>query len=933
MESKWYYLDWSRPFSIEFAGRLKAGHGKSASYDHLLIWTASARAGRHVLNELFNDTGGGTEAFHPPELMTPARYVRSLLHGHERIATTSQCLFAWKQVLEGADPAMLKPVFPVVPRDNKSAWAYTVAEQLMRLRERLAEDQWSYRKVAARKLSHDPTRWARLADLELAYLEQLENRGLVDPDHKLDDILAEPLPQPSHKVLMVAGVLNMSTRQAACLRALQAAGLAVEFYLPVPESFRTSFDDRGRPKNGFWEKEPLPESIIEACVQRASEPRELVDRILDLSEAYGNEVDSLVVSSPERDLADYLIEKSRLTRTPYYAPEGCPLSATGWGRLIALLDDWQRSGSLATLFDLFNHHLFRQWALSQGIEVKRVQNAVQTLLKKKLLKHARQLVDGALGPSASIGMVREALDQLDQSGFSPPGEDDFAGNLWRLLSRVAMCQPLDAESIHALRQLEELLQDLRTGFQSLGLSGADWWALLNYELSNAQFYPERSETERPVSGWLELPWESAPHIVLLSLPDSQVPGPKALDSFLTPMLCRTLGLYGPDELAAFHAFRLRLILESRKEWGRVDILLPDRGLDDSPLLPSRFLFMAEDTDILSRVETLLGEKAGEEVPLPASFGTTVQPPPVPELTQISVTALRAYLQNPFQFYLERLHRFSVPEALPREMDAMAFGHLAHAVLEALNSTEAGLSLIKEKDIAGFLLESLDTGVRARFGSRIPVSLRIQVSSLSERFRAAAGSLAQQRREGWVPERTEWAFHEDLEFGIDGVRLRGVVDLLERNTETGEYRIIDYKTSDKAADPAKVHLSRTNSRSREPVLPECDFTDGNKSFRWNDLQLPLYQKAVELHTGKIPGCAYFNLSKAVGEIGLIEWNPTLAQRETAMVCAEAIVRQIKAGRFPPGGNSSYEDNWISWFGGDYEINLDADWMARYGGTGA
>ena len=43
----------------------------------------------------------------------------------------------------------------------------------MRLRARLAEDLWDFRKVADRELPHDQLRWSALAKLEQAYLDAL----------------------------------------------------------------------------------------------------------------------------------------------------------------------------------------------------------------------------------------------------------------------------------------------------------------------------------------------------------------------------------------------------------------------------------------------------------------------------------------------------------------------------------------------------------------------------------------------------------------------------------------------------------------------------------------------------------------------------------------------------------------------------------------
>lgn len=931
MERQHQHLGWERPFSIEFAERLRAETGAGGGYDHCLVWVPSSRAGRHILNELFSDQPGETEAFHPPRLITPARFVRSLLAPGAAIASEPQRLHAWKTILEQARAAAIQPVFPVTPRENTSAWAYTVAQQLMRLRARLAEDRWDFRKVAAHDLPRDRDRWAALGELEQGYLDALERLGLRDPDNALKDILTRMPDSLPYTRVLVAGVLNLSHRQAAFLTELGRLGMEIRFYLPVPPERAGEFDEWGRPQPGKWDREPLPEDLLAGRIQRAAEPRELAEQILRLSADYGRQVDALLVGSPEPELADYLIERSQLTRTPFYAPEGRALGATGWGRLIRLLGDWQQRGALATLFDLLNHSLFRNWAAAREIPVVEVQCALQEILKTRMLQGYRQMLDPALGPSRAIAAVRACLERMDQDGLNQAGTGDFPARMWKLLAGFAGVRQLSHEAAGILRQLEELLQDLQADFDPAATRDSDYWELFKFQLANTQFYPDRGEEERPVSGWLEIPWESAPHIVLMGLPDAQVPGPRILDSFLTPVLCRTLGLYGPDELAAFHAFRLRLILESRRNWGRVDILLPDRGLDDYPVQPSRFLFLAGEADILNRVELLIGERSGIEKPLPAEFGARLKPPPSKAPAGISVTGFRAYLQNPFHFYLQQLNYWSAPEALPREMDAMGFGSLAHRVLERLNSSDDGIALLKEKEVAAFLLTTLEMESRAVYGPRLPVPLQIQLGSLAERLRAAAPLIAAQRRAGWVPQRVEWRFHADLDFQIDGVPLRGVIDLLERNQESGTYRIVDYKTSDKGADPEKNHLTFPNASSREPLFPECDFICGNKRARWKDLQLPLYQRAVELLTGESATCAYFNLCKAVGEICLAEWQPTREQGAAAMACAEAIVKRVKAGQFAPVDRSTYEDPWLKWFGGDYAATLDPAWQAQHGRT--
>ncbi|MGC9452843.1 MAG: PD-(D/E)XK nuclease family protein [Oceanipulchritudo sp.] len=929
MEISRQYLGWDRPFTLLFAERLREEAGSARSLDDVLIWVPSARAGRHILAELFTGDPGETEAFHPPRLVTPAQFVRSLKSGARNAGDTMR-LFAWKQVLLDAGPGVLEPVFPVVPEVHREAWAYGVARQFLRLRERLAEDMRDFRSIAGESLVFDRDRWRALGQLEADYLRALESAGLADPDLALAEGMGERFCSLPWRRLIVAGVLNLSRRQAACVEALNRAGLAVDFYLPAPEDRAGQFDEWGRPAKQTWEREPLPETLLQDRLQRSSEPRELVQKTLELAEVYADTVDALVVGAPGEDVRDYLIERSRLSCTPFYAPEGKTLGATSWGRLLTLLSEWHNGASVDTALELLRHSLFRNWAHARGIPVGRVEQALLGLRKERLIQSLPQINDPAFGPDSRIATVREFGDPF-RTLLRDSGGVGFAGWIWGILHAVATAGELPDEAREVLGTLEEQLQDLQADFAGQAPSDADYWELLRYLLESGQHYPEREAAERPVSGWLELPWETAPHLVVLGLPDSEVPGPDSTDSFLTPSLCRDLGLYGPDEVVAFHAFRLRLLLESRKEWGRLDILVSDRGLDDAPVLPCRFLFLAPEADILARVQRLLGEQAVPESSLPTEFGARLRLPPPPDLDSMSVTGFGAWLASPVRFYLERLLRWEAPQPLPREMDALHFGSLAHRVLEAVNRDGEARDLVEVRAITDRIEARLDEEVGRAFGSRPAVPVRIQTESLRERLRAAARVIANERRAGWRPVKVEWAFHDEIDFRVGGVPLRGKIDLLEENAQTGELRIIDYKTTDKSDGPAKAHWLQPNARSAEPPFPECDFMAGDKRRRWKDLQLPLYQLAVRKLRGKPPRCGYLCLTKAVRDVRLEEWTPGPEEAAAAMACAEAIIRLIRAGRFPLDGLSRHEDPWLPWFGGDYRSTLDPEWLQQHAGV--
>ncbi|MEX0326888.1 MAG: PD-(D/E)XK nuclease family protein [Puniceicoccaceae bacterium] len=931
MEFRRHFLGWSKPFTLEFSRQLLE-EAEGDSMDNWLVWVPSGRAARHILSELFSGEEEGTEAFHPPHILTPVQFERSL-PGLEGCASEARQLLAWKTVLTQARPAALEPVFPVVPERQKRQWAFSLAEQLMQLRSRLLQGGYDFAGVATSSLESDQERWKVLAGLEKAYMEELSRSGLPDPDAGYFSRLQQALNLMSWKRLLIGGVLNLSKRQVDCIESLAKAGLQVDFYFPLPEEEADSLDAWGRPKPDPWQSRSLPEDGLSGVLQRSAEPRELVEKVLELAEVYSTEVDALVLGAPDAEVGKYLVERSRLTKTPAYMPEGKSLSETSWGRLLKLISQLSGEARLQTHLELLRHSLVRNWVRERGCPVGKVEEAYLFLMKEHLLTHASQLLDPVLKPIHEIGIVRDFLNFLDNLLTGEEEATSFPDWLWRILQEVASGSKLSEEARSVLGHLEEILQDLQSDLEGDDLPEGDYWEVLSHLLETHHYYPEREAEERPVSGWLELPWERSPHLVVLGLPDSKVPGSDGTDAFLTPALCRRLGLYGPEEAAAFHNCRLRLLLENRKEWGKLDILLPDRGLDDDPEQPSRFLFLAEEEEILERVELLMSDGGSTESAIPATFGARLQLPHPAELEKISVTDFSAYLYSPLHYFMERSLRWSIPRELPVEMDALHFGSLAHTVVERLNGTDEGVGLLGRADIEAFLDDQLSTIMGEEFGRQLGVPAIIQESGLRERLRAAAGIISEQRQAGWKPVKAEWRFAGEVDFKIEGVRLSGIIDLVEQNEQSGLYRVVDYKTSDNATEARAAHLTRLNASSPDPVLPGSDFLDNDKTWRWKDLQLVLYYHAVRTAFEKAPCVAYLNLAKAVKEVRLSEWTINEVEADSGLECAREIVRRIKAGHFPPGRSIRYKEDWLPWFGGDYATGLAEEWQSRHVEGGA
>jgi ATP-dependent helicase/DNAse subunit B len=113
-------------------------------------------------------------------------------------------------------------------------------------------------------------------------------------------------------------------------------------------------------------------------------------------------------------------------------------------------------------------------------------------------------------------------------------------------------------------------------------------------------------------------------------------------------------------------------------------------------------------------------------------------------------------------------------------------------------------------------------------------------------------------------------------------LRGKIDRVDFNHRTGEWMILDYKTSDSGHGPIRIH------HGSERISDE-----------WLDLQLPLYR-----HLARAQGIegtvrlGYVLLPKHPPEraFELAEWSDD--QLAAAIDSAREIVRKIRAGTFAP-----------------------------------
>jgi ATP-dependent helicase/nuclease subunit B len=180
----------------------------------------------------------------------------------------------------------------------------------------------------------------------------------------------------------------------------------------------------------------------------------------------------------------------------------------------------------------------------------------------------------------------------------------------------------------------------------------------------------------------------------------------------------------------------------------------------------------------------------------------------------SPSALQQFSACPYRFLLSAIFQFRPQEApVPLEqMDPLTRGALFHAVqfelFEEL-SLRSHLPISPERlpailDLADRVLDSVAERFEDDLAPAIPRVWRTEVEDLRTDLRGWIQQVAMTRSE-WLPLHFEFAFGlaagrrsdpssvRDEAVILDGVRLRGSIDLVERHQERGTLRVTDHKT--------------------------------------------------------------------------------------------------------------------------------------------
>lgn len=881
------------PQAVAFlAGPWKGGGPLDLSA--LMVVVPTKQSGRRLREAIAGYAATQGQAAFPPRVLTPDRLIASDATGSE--ASPLESLLAWAEVFRGLELEEFRSVFPIDPPERNFAWAVRLAQGFARLQGSLAEAGLRLSDVPAKAGADFPEaeRWRQIAELERRHTRELASRNLREAQAaKIERAAAPVLPEGIQGIVM----LGTPDPLPLALRALavHAQSVPVEVAVFAPEADAAAFDAWGRPLAETWTTRPFALREFEQRVQLCADPAAQAERVIAVARGYGgSDPGVLGAGVADSEVLPLLEAGLRHAGLAGFNPEGRACHGDGFYQLLAALAGLARDDSFAAVETLARCPDFLEFLPARGnAEVSAAGSlaALDEMRARHLppdLAAARRHAPG----SAALAAVAELRATLVAGVF--PENAAAALRLVFGARKFDLARPADALAAESAKAWTEVMRETKEAAAVFGnISNAEWWDVALRLYGELQHSDDKPAGAIELQGWLELLWEDAPHLVVTGLNDGSVPEAVVGDPFLPESLRERLGLKTNAARFTRDAYLLQALAACREQGGRLDLLLGKTSVAGDPLRPSRLLLRCADAELPRRIKFLFSAVESARPNPPWRRAWQLQVPEATLPSRVAVTALRAWLDCPFRFYLSRVLRMEPVDPGKTELDALDFGTLCHAALEAMGNERALRDCTDAAVLREFLLNTLDATAARRFGRELTLPLIVQLESARQRLSRAAEVQAQTRADGWVIEWVEKKFVLD----VGGLVVSGKIDRIDRHERTGAIRVLDYKTSDKPAQPWETHLRPAR---RDETAPEfARFLHRERETVWGDLQLPVYLRAI---AAEFPGeteCGYFNLPKASTETGIARWDEyTRELAESAWRCAEGVAAAIRAREFWP-----------------------------------
>ncbi len=846
-----------------------------------------------------------------PEIVTPAVLLEPPRTAS--VATNLQSLLAWSAVLKAVKPGECSAFLGTREgRVHGTTWALQIARRLQDLRKELSDGGLAIADLAACGTEiEESERWAAMAGLERRYVRQLEDWRLHDAFKRKLDYARQGVLAPEINRIVVAAVPDPPKLFMTLLDHWAAAGGALEILVAAPESEAAVFDGWGRPLPEFWQAREI--ALQSGDLWLEATPDDQAGRIAKaiFNSRPVNPPDAalrpqIAIGVPDRETVAPLQRELAAIGLPAFNPQNHPFADTALFRLVQALLALRNRPGYAEVAALLRHP-----------DVLALSGRSAELLRELDTFQSGHLPVTLEDMHAAPPLLRETLTHLRNWRKALDG-DNFAAGLRDVLQQIYKPRflksdnPTDAAFQQAVTVFDTGLRELESA-AAAGHASDDAAEVLMARLQDATVKAERRDQHLDLEGWLELAWNPAPLLFVAGVNEGFVPDGHVGDIFLPDTLRRQLNLRDDRLRVARDAYVLTALIEQRRSEGRVILLVGKTSVAGDPLRPSRLLFRCPDQELVTRARMLFKDPPAAHTAGAFTVSFKLDPARLSadcingkRSRELSPTIFRDYLTSPLRFYLQHVLNMQALDDRAREPDALDFGNLIHDVLNEMGAEQQRWACADADGLARWLEQRLSEAARIRYGARPWLGVELAMYSAVQRLRAFA-----QRQVAWHAMGWEIIQHETgKSCTIGGLPVRGRIDRIDRNSQTGAVCVLDYKTTDKFKSPHETHFGplRENDNLGAAAIPVA-LTGGKKGKRWSDLQLPIYRELVRPDFGENIQLGYICLPNALGETGITLWDQySDALHASAIRCAEAVVRQIKDGVFWPPGNfdTGYND---------------------------
>ncbi|HVX10532.1 MAG TPA: PD-(D/E)XK nuclease family protein [Pirellulales bacterium] len=906
------FLGWSRPALEQAALWLLDRYAVAGTLDltGIIVVVPGARAGRRLLEVVVEHAEQSRLALAPPQIVTVGHLPEKLYEPAGRFADRLSCQLALLRALEETDAALLRRIAPELPDRNDPARWLGLVDLVGRLHAELTGHGLTFAEVerAIRSPENQDSRltgaseagrWETLAAVQESYAHRLKQIGLVDVQLARLDAIRRNACRCANEIVLV-GVADLMPAVEKLLEQVADRVTALVF---APTELADRFTRFGAIAVGAWKQAHL--DLDEERMVVVEGPAEQATAVIDTLAGFEGQyaADEITIGVPDTSIVPFLERRLDQFGLPSRYGEALCVRQTAPYRLLAAVADYVDGERFTDFAALVRHPDLETWLVGEAGGDQTAGGDWLAALDSWYGQHLQVRLStpsserGAA--TAQVADLQAKVDRLVKPFHGQRSLAEWAREMVALLVSIYGSAPLDGNQTRGrvlLAACEAIHGVLREAFAADAKLSGRWQAadairLVLRQIEDEPVPPPAGQPAIELLGWLELPLDDAPALVVTGFNDGIVPSFINSDPFLPNALRRQLGLVDNDHRYARDCYALATLVGSRRE---LRLIAGRRSAEGDPLTPSRLAFACPPERIARRVLGYFGVSASpdgmDRVPhgLPAGQAKSRFEPPKPRrlaapITSLRVTQFRDYLACPYRFYLRHVLRLAALNDLAEELDPQAFGSLAHDVLKVFGEDPANSRLTDPERIRSLLDSALDRLITGRFGKERLPAVEVQIEHLRLRLAAFARWQAGWSAQGWRIVKTEVEVPDGAApFSVDGkpMYLKARIDRIDRHAGDGRYLIFDYKTSDRGDSPEKTHR--------------------RKNGEWIDLQLPLYRhltRIVEIESAAV-GLGYILLPKALTAVKdeLATWGP--ADLASADEAAAEVVRAIRTERFWP-----------------------------------